>query len=98
MFGDFKFNTGKVEEQRSAYQAWRASLPKDVRLAVVEIGAGLAIPVARAEEEEAVRAFPGATLIRVNLDDAGIGQRFAEGCTSVSSGWRKWRRRGRLSN
>lgn len=86
MFGDFKFNTGKVEEQRSAYQAWRASLPKDVRLAVVEIGAGLAIPVARAEAEEAVRAFPGATLIRVNLDDAGIGQRFAEGCASVSIG------------
>lgn len=83
MFGDFRFNDAVVSAQREAYNAWLGSLPGDGRLVVVEVGAGRAIPVARDESEQAVRAFPNSTIIRINLDDHQVGSAFARRAVSI---------------
>lgn len=86
MFGDFNFNTGRVDTQRSAYESWKASMPGDANLAVVEIGAGRAIPVAREEATQAMKEFPNAKMIRINLEDSNVGSRDANAQRTVSIG------------
>lgn len=86
MFGDFRFNTDRTNRQWAAFQAWYKSLPPDARLAIVEVGAGKAIPVARDESEGAARAFPRSTLIRINLDDGEVGANFAGRAVSIGLG------------
>eukprot|EP00928_Gymnodinium_smaydae_P090290 TRINITY_DN74117_c0_g1_i1.p1 TRINITY_DN74117_c0_g1~~TRINITY_DN74117_c0_g1_i1.p1 ORF type:complete len:209 (-),score=11.60 TRINITY_DN74117_c0_g1_i1:378-947(-) len=83
LFGDGCFNTSRVYEQRKTFEAWCESLPRDVRLAIVEVGAGRYIPVARDESEKAARDFPRSTLIRINLDDCSIGNNLSARAVSI---------------
>jgi NAD-dependent SIR2 family protein deacetylase len=64
MFGDSEWLEHRTEEQHQRYAAWRKQI-RGCRLAVIEIGAGTAVPTVRLECESA-----GGTLIRINLSEA----------------------------
>ncbi len=68
MFGDTSFNEGRVQEQVRSFDAWLAALG-DRRLAIVECGAGTAVPTIR-RKCEAYAARQKAPLIRINLHEA----------------------------
>ncbi len=70
MFGDWGWDSSRTDRQLDRLQSWLGG-PGPARLAVVEIGAGRAIPtVRRFCEQAASRA--GATLIRINLREAEV--------------------------
>jgi len=78
MFGDWGWLPERTEAQERRLGAWIAGLG-GARLAVVEIGAGTAVPTVRMTSEQLARR-PGATLIRINVrepqvprDQIGIG-------------------------
>jgi NAD-dependent SIR2 family protein deacetylase len=64
MFGDLHFNAGRATEQLRAYDAWQAAT-RHRRLAVVECGAGTAVPTIR-NKCLAFARERGAPLIRIN--------------------------------
>ena len=66
MFGDFGFQEARTEAQEVQYNALVEAWPKDTRVVVVEIGAGLAIPTVRHASENVLDMFPNATLLRIN--------------------------------
>lgn len=63
MFGDWGWDASRQQEQARRLEAWLAERPA-ARIAVVECGAGTAIPSARRFGETLQRQ--GATLVRVN--------------------------------
>jgi NAD-dependent SIR2 family protein deacetylase len=66
MFGDFGWDSRRAEEQAERRTAWLGELRKAKRtIAVVELGAGTAIPTVRMTSERVARTF-GGTLIRIN--------------------------------
>ena len=64
MFGDFDWDGSQSAAQANRLNAWLRSLA-GARLAIVECGAGLAIPTIRRFSEQIVRQY-GGTLIRIN--------------------------------
>lgn len=70
MFGDFGWLPYRTDDQMRRFEAWLASV-KGRRVAVVECGAGMAVPTVRYESERVAREIPGATLIRINPRDTG---------------------------
>ena len=70
MFGDGGVNCGRIEEQQTRFRAWAGGLPRDARVAVVEVGAGTAVPTIRRLSERTAAERQGATLVRVNYDDS----------------------------
>jgi len=72
MFGDFGVNTNRIDEQSRRFQAWSKSVPQDAKLAIVEIGAGRAVPTIRNVAERTARSFSNASLVRINLEDAAV--------------------------
>jgi NAD-dependent SIR2 family protein deacetylase len=70
MFGDDGWDAGRTEEQEHRLEAWLAGLG-DGRLAVVECGAGTAIPSVRAFCERASRRT-GASLVRINIREHAV--------------------------
>jgi NAD-dependent SIR2 family protein deacetylase len=88
MFGDWincgrGFNCGRIDEQRTRFNAWVAALPPSARLAVVEVGAGKAFPTIRRLSEQVVAERAAATLVRINLDDADCPADLQGRCVSV---------------
>ena len=67
MFSDGRWLWRRSEEQRERFEAWLGAL-ENARLAVVEMGAGTAIPSVRMMSESLQRA--GADLIRINPREA----------------------------
>ena len=65
MFGDWGWLPERTEAQERRFGEWVAGLG-DARLAVVEVGAGTAVPTVRMTSEQIARR-PGATLIRINV-------------------------------
>lgn len=67
MFGDYGWDSDRASDQREQWEAWLDSLRKhqSPKLAIVEIGAGLAIPTIRGLSETLVKIH-GARLIRIN--------------------------------
>jgi NAD-dependent SIR2 family protein deacetylase len=70
MFGDFGWDSRRTVEQRLRLEPWLEGLDTD-RLAVVELGAGRAVPTVRRFCEQAASAF-GATLIRINVRESEV--------------------------
>jgi NAD-dependent SIR2 family protein deacetylase len=71
LFGDCEWLADRAEAQAIRYQQWRREV-RGRKLAVIELGAGLAVPTVRIECEAA-----GGTLIRINprepeVADGGI--------------------------
>jgi NAD-dependent SIR2 family protein deacetylase len=73
MFGDYAWVAHRTHAQRHAFEAWLAA-QRDAgrRLAVVELGAGTAIPTIRFTSE-GLGAREGARVVRINLREAQIG-------------------------
>jgi NAD-dependent SIR2 family protein deacetylase len=67
MFGDSDWVGHRTAAQQARLQAWLDEIARGgARLAIVECGAGLAVPTVR-RLGEALARRPGATLIRINL-------------------------------
>ncbi len=65
MFDDWGWNPKRAIQQERQYNKWlKANHNKN--LAIIEIGAGTAIPTVRLEGESLAAKFPKATLIRIN--------------------------------
>lgn len=84
LFGDPKLNTTRIDLQRDSFEAWKAALPPEARVVIIEAGAGTTIPTIRDTAEETVRGFPNAMLVRINLDDGTVGHCFAGKSVAVS--------------
>jgi NAD-dependent SIR2 family protein deacetylase len=70
MFGDWGWLPERTDAQEKRFGAWVGSLG-DARLAVVEIGAGTAVPTVRMTSEQLARRS-GATLIRINVREPQV--------------------------
>lgn len=66
MFGDYGWREERTAAQEARLEAYTRALPRDARVVVIEIGAGLAVPTVRAQSEGILDSFPRATLLRVN--------------------------------
>ncbi|MCH2183664.1 MAG: hypothetical protein MK108_16825 [Mariniblastus sp.] len=67
MFQDGEWLSHRARQQLDRYEQWLVDLA-GTSLAVIEIGAGTAVPTVRMEAER-LAALPGATLIRINPRD-----------------------------
>jgi NAD-dependent SIR2 family protein deacetylase len=65
MFGDFGWVGQRTEQQKSRFRDWMSSLDPSTSLAVVECGAGTAVPTVRSRCEQVADRYDG-TLIRIN--------------------------------
>eukprot|EP00933_Yihiella_yeosuensis_P079931 TRINITY_DN93349_c0_g1_i1.p1 TRINITY_DN93349_c0_g1~~TRINITY_DN93349_c0_g1_i1.p1 ORF type:complete len:351 (-),score=37.33 TRINITY_DN93349_c0_g1_i1:108-1160(-) len=72
MFGDWGVNMSRISEQGGRFETWYAKLPADASLAIVEIGAGKAVPTIRMTSERFAREFKNSSLIRINWDDSDV--------------------------
>jgi len=71
MFGDWLWESRRSDEQFQRYSAFKLNIgKKDYKLAVVEVGAGEAVPTVRNEGERLMTN--NTTLIRINLRDTKI--------------------------
>lgn len=69
MFGDGSYSYQREAEQRKRQNAWFGSIDRNgARVAVVEMGAGTAIPSVRRFSESVSQGY-GARLIRINPDE-----------------------------
>ena len=69
MFGDWHWLHHRSEIQSSKFSDWiKGFKEKDVKLAIIELGAGEAVPTVRYKSESIARNF-NATLIRINPRD-----------------------------
>ena len=67
MFGDGEWDSSRSDAQAARLQAWLARCrQREARVAVVECGAGKAVPTVRGFSESLVREF-GARLVRINV-------------------------------
>ena len=73
----------RIDAQHERYRRWLDALPERAKLAVVEVGAGLAVPTVRRIAENATHRFARATLVRVNLDDSEVPRSLGERGVSV---------------
>lgn len=71
MFYDHEFNPKRTWAQRKRYEAW-LSENENSKIAIIEIGAGLAVPTIRKHGEALVKRFKNATLIRINPKDSDL--------------------------
>jgi NAD-dependent SIR2 family protein deacetylase len=84
MFGDDGWIERRTDEQHARLRAWLSSIERArARLAVVELGAGTAVPTVRLTSESLARRLDG-TLIRVNPREPEVPR----GAISLSLGAR----------
>lgn len=69
MFGDWLWISDRTARQEARFRTWLDEV--DGRLAVVELGAGTAVPTVRLTSEHLVRR-PGARLIRINPREPNV--------------------------
>ncbi len=94
MFGDGSWLGHRTEAQYERFSIWLDVLAKGcARLAVIELGAGSAIPTVRRTSEQVLQKISG-TLIRINprencAQNGNIGLPFgaAEGVRRICEGW-----------
>lgn len=73
MFGDSGWLPARSNRQAHNYTQWLASIGREgASLAVIELGAGLAVPTVRYECEALPRQWGNARLIRVNPRDCQV--------------------------
>ena len=67
MFNDWNWNDNKTVNQERKYAKWLKTIQKsNKKLAIIEIGAGIAIPTVRNEGEKLATTLKNARLIRIN--------------------------------
>src|SRR5260370_31541486 len=68
MFGDWSWMSHRTEAQHERFNGWLHELAKSsANLAVIELGAGSAIPTVRHASERVLESIDG-TLIRINRE------------------------------
>ncbi len=75
MFGDWNWNHKRSSNQEFRYMAWRKT-NRNKNIAIIEIGAGTAIPTVRQEGQHLAAQYPNATLIRINPREYQIEEKF----------------------
>ncbi|HTR43839.1 MAG TPA: Sir2 family NAD-dependent protein deacetylase [Pseudomonadales bacterium] len=86
MFGDFTWIADRSNGQYTRLNQWLGGLQKrSARVAVVELGAGTAIPTVRHLSEDVTERL-GGTLIRINPREAKVPEHLRERCFSIESG------------
>jgi len=65
MFGDFAWLPFRADEQERRFEAWIETV-RGRSIAIVECGAGTAVPTVRHQCEHLARRLPGARLVRIN--------------------------------
>ena len=70
MFGDFGWLPDRTSAQEQRFASWVSSLD-DVRLVIIEIGAGTAVPTVRMTSEQLAHRS-GARLIRINVREPEV--------------------------
>jgi NAD-dependent SIR2 family protein deacetylase len=79
MFNDFKWHAVRYQAQMERFEAFKQRLmAKKLRLAIIEIGAGTAIPTVRRTCERAAKNF-GAKIVRINPREYAIDPRLGWG-------------------
>ncbi len=68
MFGDWDWLAKRSDKQEALYNRWIKNIANK-KLAIIEIGAGVAIPSVRMKGERISKQHPNATLIRINPRD-----------------------------
>ena len=72
MFGDWSWLGDRTDQQHERFSAWLDELSKlSAKVAVIELGAGGAIPTVRHTSERVVQRL-GGKLIRINPRDDGV--------------------------
>lgn len=73
MFGDMAWDSAVTDAQEQRMLAWLAKVSAaDARLAVIEMGAGTAVPTVRMASERVVRRYEKGTLIRINVREPQV--------------------------
>jgi NAD-dependent SIR2 family protein deacetylase len=71
MFGDWSWLPERTHAQEERFQEFLGQ-HADGRIAVIELGAGTAVPTIRATSERIGWRYPGATVIRINTREPEI--------------------------
>ena len=72
MFGDWNWISHRTDNQGARLSSWLNEVSaKKMKLAIVEMGAGNAVPTVRMQSEQVARAYKG-TLIRINPRDYSV--------------------------
>jgi len=75
MFGDWEWDSQRVEEQERRFREWINSLKaENKRLAIIEIGAGSAIPTVRNLSDRMSKNYDKSNLIRINPRESEVYQ------------------------
>jgi len=75
MFGDWSWNGNRTSQQEDRFSTWLKSIRADnKKLAIIEIGAGIAIPTIRQEGEHMAKRFNNYKLIRINPRDFKVSK------------------------
>jgi len=70
MFGDWSWNENRTSKQENRFNIWSKSIrTNNKKLAIIEIGAGTAIPTIRQQGEHMAKRFKNYKLIRINPRD-----------------------------
>ncbi len=96
MFGDWSWLPSRTARQEQRFEAWLRTAKKS-RLAVIEIGAGTAVPTVRMLSER-MAVGPGARLVRINPrepaappGDPSIPLPAGRALEEIHAGWRSLR-------
>lgn len=83
MFGDYGVNCDRIHEQEQRFKKWKNSLAREVPLAILEVGAGKAVPTIRNCAQRMAKEFPNSTLVRINWDDSDVPDNLAGRSLSI---------------
>jgi len=76
MFGDWSWNSSRTSKQEDRFNRWIKSVRKaEKKLAIIEIGAGTAIPTIRQEGNHLSRLSNTIKLIRINPRDYDVNKK-----------------------
>lgn len=85
MFGDWFWNERRAMRQEEKYRKWLKEFTVfHKKLAIIEIGAGSAIPTVRREGENLAKRYQNIQLVRINPTEAELNG--AKGCSIEKSG------------
>jgi hypothetical protein len=67
MFGDWNWNSKRTDKQKNRYKTWLNN-NKDKNIAIIELGAGNAIPTVRHQGENLAYQYKNIKMIRIHKD------------------------------
>lgn len=76
LFEDRGWVSDRTDQQEKIYSQKLNSLPSSVKMTVIEVGAGKAVPTIRMESQRLLWKFPESVLIRINPREPEVTQRF----------------------